>query len=172
MEKKSKKDNEEKELLKAAKKFLKKSMPASFYSPHYPPSQQKAACVRYEWRKACSNLPSCAELKADEGQPAEDKTPLGKDEHIEEITADDYFIKNAEVSSACAPTLLCIVPWLKAGIRATLHCFKHMQAGNAKTLATDAHLHLLPAACAEATQGLSCSSASGSGCNRACCSTT
>lgn len=46
----------------------------------------------------------CAELKADEkhpdeGQPAEDNTPLSKDEDIEEITADDYFIKNAEASS-------------------------------------------------------------------------
>ena len=44
-------------------------------------------------------MPSCAELKADEGQPAEDTTPLGKDEDIEEITADDYFVKNAEASS-------------------------------------------------------------------------
>ena len=39
-----------------------------------------------------------AELKGDGSGPAEDKTPLGKDEEIDEITEEDYFIKNAEVA--------------------------------------------------------------------------
>ena len=39
-----------------------------------------------------------AELKGDGSGPAEDKTPLGKDEDIDDITEDDYFIKNAEVA--------------------------------------------------------------------------
>lgn len=39
----------------------------------------------------------CAELKGEESQPPEDDTPLNKAAEIEEITADDYFIKNAEV---------------------------------------------------------------------------
>ena len=43
-----------------------------------------------------------AELKVDGSGPAEDKTPLGKDEEIDDITEDDYFIKNAEV--ACFPS--------------------------------------------------------------------
>ena len=56
------------------------------------------------WEDLRLVLLPCAELKADEqhpteGQPAEDNTPLSKDEEIEEVTADDYFIKNAEASS-------------------------------------------------------------------------
>ena len=39
-----------------------------------------------------------AELKGDGSGPAEDKTPLMKDEEIDEITEEDYFIKNAEVA--------------------------------------------------------------------------
>ena len=42
-----------------------------------------------------------AELKVDGSGPGEDKTPLGKDEEIDSITEEDYFIKNAEV--ACKP---------------------------------------------------------------------
>ena len=43
-----------------------------------------------------------AELRNDGSGAAEDKTPLGKNEEIDNITEEDYFIKNAEV--ACYPT--------------------------------------------------------------------
>jgi len=54
----------------------------------------------------------CAELKEDDNQPAEDNTPLGRDEEVEDITADDYFIKNAEVQ---------LLPMSFSGIRTTPH---------------------------------------------------
>jgi len=53
-----------------------------------------------------------AELKEDDNQPAEDNTPLGRDEEVEDITADDYFIKNAEVQ---------LLPMSFSGIRTTPH---------------------------------------------------
>ncbi len=59
-----------------------------------------------------SVLLRCAELKEEDNQPAEDNTPLGRDEEVEEITADDYFIKNAEVQ---------LLPMSFSGIRTTPH---------------------------------------------------
>ena len=47
----------------------------------------------------------CAELKGEKSQPTEDDTPLDKGAEIEEITVDDYFIKNAEVQPP-APVLV------------------------------------------------------------------
>ena len=45
----------------------------------------------------------CAELKGEESQTPEDDTPLDKAAEIEEITANDYFIKNARYSPRTWP---------------------------------------------------------------------
>ena len=109
-EKKSRKDDREKELLKAAKNFLK----TSTFEHASPMRKECPAVIRLALCSVCITMSildsvtmafQCAELKGEESQPTEDDTPLDKGAEIEEITADDYFIKNAEVPPP-APTLV------------------------------------------------------------------
>ena len=98
-EKKHKKSSEDKELLKAAKKFLKQSEFHSFLSCQF---QSIFLVGQQGTGKLTAPLFFLnTELKDGEAggaaRPEEDNEPIEKDTTIDTLTEDDYFRKNAEV---------------------------------------------------------------------------